>query len=262
MGVTRSSGARRQRGRPEAPNVHSLKVDRLGEILEVMYTATRRSKTVHATLREWWDEERLRGALRRDGLLAEPRRFPPEEDIPSREGSWRDRVRIVEKRTELWAQLPARLRWESEVVFDEQHTLANRGAKDGEHWWMTSPEGRIESNEGRPGRNVLSVGFEHMLDPARLLGSLELEPREHAQWHGREAIRLRGVPRPGVSPDTALHELGWPSDDYELLLDLERGVLLRSVSRIGEDEVKLHEVLDIAFDEEIPEETFLPPSSV
>jgi hypothetical protein len=30
-------------------------------------------------------------------------------------------------------------------------------------------------------------------------------------------------------------------------------VLLRSISRIGEDEVKLHGVLAIAFDEAIPE---------
>jgi hypothetical protein len=27
--------------------------------------------------------------------------------------------------------------------------------------------------------------FEHLLEPARLLGSLELEPREHTRWHGR-----------------------------------------------------------------------------
>jgi hypothetical protein len=237
-------------------------VDRLGDILELIYRATRRSKTVRATLREWWNEERLRAALIDEVPQEETARFPPEEDIPSPEGGWRDRVRIVEKRTELWAQLPARMRWESEVVFDGQHTLASRGAKDGKHWWMTSPEGRIESNAGRTGRSLLSAGFEHLFDPARLLGSLELELGEHTRWHGRETIRLRGVPRPGVSPDAALQELGWPSDDYELLLDLDRGVLLRSSSRIGEDEVKLHEVLDIAFDEDFPEDTFLRPSGV
>jgi hypothetical protein len=68
-----------------------------------------------------------------------------------------------------------------------------------------------------------------------------------------EAIRLRGVPRPGVSPDTTLHELGWPSDDYSTS-STSTAALLRSFSRIGEDEVKLHEVLDIAFDEDIRED--------
>jgi hypothetical protein len=76
-----------------------------------------------------------------------------------------------------------------------------------------------------------------------------------------EAIRIRGVPWPGVSPDTTLHELGWPSDDYSTS-STSTAALLRSFSRIGEDEVKLHEVLDIAFDEDIREDTFLPPSGV
>jgi hypothetical protein len=62
-------------------------VDRLGDILELVYTATRRSKTVRATLREWWNEERLRAALIDEVPQEETARFPPEEDIPSPEGA-------------------------------------------------------------------------------------------------------------------------------------------------------------------------------
>lgn len=125
-------------------------MNQLGDILELMYTATRRSKTVRATLREWWDEERLRGALRREARHEEPARFPPEEDIPSRQGGWRDRVRIVEKPTTLWAELPARLRWESEVTFDGRHTLASRGVKDGENWWILLPQAGSSRTRGAP----------------------------------------------------------------------------------------------------------------
>jgi hypothetical protein len=220
-----------------------------------MYTAPSRSRTVQALVREWWNEELLHRELGRRFRPKAPTGFPPAEDIPRGRGSWRDAVRLIDRRTELIAVPPHRLRWETDVRFDGGHTAHTTGVKDGDLWWMTNLWGEIESNEGHPERGPLTCGFEHLLDPARLIGALELELGDASSWHGRDALRLRGAPKPGVG-DLALHELGWPSDEYDLLIDLERGVLLRTSARLGADEVKFQEVIAVTFDEDISDEKF------
>jgi hypothetical protein len=71
---------------------------------------------------------------------------------------------------------------------------------------------------------------------------------------GREAIRLVGVP---VEEWEYFPEpLWWGADEYEVLVDSERGVLLRCASRLGSEDFDALEVEEIHFDEELPEEVF------
>jgi len=72
---------------------------------------------------------------------------------------------------------------------------------------------------------------------------------EHA---GRDAVRILAVDDHGPNG-----LLGWGADDYELLVDAERGVLLRSAARTKGEEFQVTEVLEMAFDEELSDDIFV-----
>ena len=55
-----------------------------------------------------------------------------------------------------------------------------------------------------------------------------------------------------VHPDP----LYWGADEYEVLVDAERGVLLRCASRLAGEDFDALEVEEIHFDERFPEDTF------
>lgn len=46
---------------------------------------------------------------------------------------------------------------------------------------------------------------------------------------------------------------------YELVVDLERGVLLRFVESVDGERTKLAEMAEVAFDEVLPDELFVVP---
>ena len=56
--------------------------------------------------------------------------------------------------------------------------------------------------------------------------------------------------------DSPPEPLWWGADDYELVIDAERGVLLRLASRFGGRAFDVTEILDIDFDEALPDDTF------
>lgn len=86
-------------------------------------------------------------------------------------------------------------------------------------------------------------GISHELRP------LDLTVDGRVSWAGREAVRLVGVPGAdwdwGWDPDP----LSWGADEYEVLVDTERGVLLRCASRLRGKDFDALEVEEIHFDE-------------
>jgi hypothetical protein len=50
--------------------------------------------------------------------------------------------------------------------------------------------------------------------------------------------------------------LWWGADDYDLVVDAERGVILHLASRLEGRAFDITEVLDVDFDETFPEGTF------
>jgi hypothetical protein len=88
-----------------------------------------------------------------------------------------------------------------------------------------------------------------------VIPTLELEPIEPATHAGRPALRLRARERK-VDHRTA-PVLPWGADAHELLVDAERGVLLRLVSFIEGEQFALSELEQVAFDEQLPPETFV-----
>ncbi len=86
------------------------------------------------------------------------------------------------------------------------------------------------------------------------LGRLDLVTEAPVPWAGREAVRLVGVPvEEWEGPP---EPLWWGADEYEAVVDAERGVLLRLASRLGGEAFDALEVEEIHFDEEFPEDTF------
>jgi hypothetical protein len=50
--------------------------------------------------------------------------------------------------------------------------------------------------------------------------------------------------------------LRWGADEYEVVVDIERGVLLRCASRLGGEDFDVLEVEEIHFDERFDDDTF------
>ena len=81
---------------------------------------------------------------------------------------------------------------------------------------------------------------------------------------GRATLRARAIPRlPADGFDAPLWRLGaMGADELHLDVDAERGTLLRIESRFRAAPLAISEILEIAFDEQFPDETFVftPPA--
>ena len=88
------------------------------------------------------------------------------------------------------------------------------------------------------------------------LSRLDLTVEGPVTWAGREAWRLVGVP--GEEWDWAWDPdpLSWGADEYEVIVDAERGVLLRVASRLRGADFNALEVEEIHFDERFGREVF------
>ena len=91
-------------------------------------------------------------------------------------------------------------------------------------------------------------------------GELNLRVEGTTAKAGREAVRLVGVTGPEwnweTDNDRDPNPLGWGADEYEFLVDAERGVLLRCTSRLKGADFHTLEVAEIHFDEQFPEDVF------
>jgi hypothetical protein len=75
-------------------------------------------------------------------------------------------------------------------------------------------------------------------------------------WAEREAMRIRGVPGEELDWEWDPDPLHWGADEYEVLVDTERGVLLRCASRLRGKDFNTLEIEEIHFDEQFAEDTF------
>lgn len=100
----------------------------------------------------------------------------------------------------------------------------------------------------------------YLFDPDGIagLGSflfyLDLSVEGKTRKAGREAVRLVGVPVEEWEYEP--EPLWWGADEYEVLVDAERGVILRCASRLGGEDFDALEVAEIRFDERFPKDVF------
>lgn len=230
------------------------------EILELMGSAPARYESVRAALAYRGDgptikaiRERYRRKFTNPAERSEAIRHP-EPDAPF---GWRCRIWRVDNH-----------RWRQELE------LPGGGLE------IVASTGRVRTSgtpEGPPGTSELwerCIGGAHddhpgwlsatdtfwtmyPFDPAGFasidgeLARMDLSVGESVSWAGRDAVRLRGAP---VEEWTYPPEPLWAgADEYEAVVDAERGILLRLASRLAGRDFDALEVEGIHFDERFPD---------
>jgi outer membrane lipoprotein-sorting protein len=226
-------------------------VSELGDLLELIYGAGDRWRSVRLTMREWQHSGRAREAIERlhsrqaSGGRVSSMMFAGDASEPEPEEHehivriWLDGDRAREER-------------------EGPYAFPTLGIRVGAQWWMYSPEYGATTNEGDPD-NRSGVGEQALglLEPTHVLGALRLEPAGDVEAAGRPALLVRARPRNRDAEGAfMLFRLGPGADEYELVFDRERGVLLRTTSFLDNLPLTTIEVVEIAFDEEFPPETF------
>ncbi len=145
-------------------------------------------------------------------------------------------------------------------VFGEHVTAVIKGA----HWWSISSHDEPRTNDGNPkSRHGTGPGYP-LTEPRRLVFGLELEPQGETTFAGRPVVRVSATPVEAGSAgrldllalDDAVIGLGTEADRYELLVDAERGLILRSEAQLEGSPFLVIEMQEVGFDESFPEETF------
>jgi hypothetical protein len=201
---------------------------KLEEVLELMHLARRRYTTIEARIR---------------------RRFVPglvEAPQPNEVGAPKDEH--VEAVDHVWFESPARWRVDAESgpgaglvnIHDGDQAFRNFRFEDlGEGYGRGAYLGEPQTY-----RQV-------MWEPNMLIPEMWLESHDMEPVAGREGIRVRAQPRPTSHDYIVL----WPrADRYELVVDLERGILVRLSLFVRDREAVSDEVLAVRFDEPLTEE--------
>lgn len=129
---------------------------------------------------------------------------------------------------------------------------------DGATFWSWSPSSGARTNAGRAEESHGLGGGGTLLESIPLLSSLRFLGVERVEAVGRPALRAHAEPRPAapLSLGLSLHALGAGAEMYVLDVDEERGVLLRSEARLHRQPFRVIEACEVAFDEELLDETF------
>jgi hypothetical protein len=225
----------------------------LADALLLMHEADQRFASVRMVVREWSHHERLKRAWARDTGSA----FGPMSARSQEQGE--PESEEATERTRVWWRKPDRVRLEHD---DDGGTRVDVAV--GDHWWSWAPGWGATSNEADPGlqSEVQEAPFPQLLQPELLLSALRLDLVGSGLQAGRRAIALRGVPRRRDDHAALLARLPLGADAHDLMVDAERGILLRIASEIDGEPFSIAEVEEVAFDEDFAPETFtldLPP---
>jgi hypothetical protein len=231
----------------------------LGALLVLLNGAADSYRTVQATYRTWRHEQRLREAFRAH-VEAQKRRggvtfaAAPHDGDPG-QAETEETIRI----------------WRAGQQVRQEHHGGWRdgsyGVIDGPQWWSWSEQMGAMSGHGDTnfdGR--IDRGFEVMLNPAPLVGWLDLAVAGNSRVAGRATVTAHAATRLGgprgvkVPSDPrmfrTLGALGVGADSYHLEVDRERGVLLAATAIRDEQPFSKITTLAVRFDEPIPAETF------
>ena len=214
----------------------------LAELLELLYTARDRWRTVHAILRDWTHLERSQLAFERHLERTKGIRGPSLAVGAYGEGAGQY-PRELQFAVEIWLDRRRRFREERS---SQRMTLVS----DGERALIYSPESGVIEHE----TNTVRPTADALLDPAALIAALELARHGTTVVAGRDAFVVEAEPR---LPATAPADLvPYGCDGIALAVDAERGVVLRLEARLDGEPVRVLEVTAIAFDEDLPDELF------
>ncbi len=233
----------------------------LGDLLELLHGARRRWQTVRLVARRWQELDRGLRAMERGAEQARARGAGVamlRAVSPRSSAEDPERPKVSESISRYWLD-PGRdrVRVERSDAHGDFYSV-----RVGERWWSYHPLVGATSND-----DDLSVrigGTEELgplLDPALVLGSLDFERIGERQGAGRDGVVVRATPRELEDPYRQGHYLPDGADDFQLLVDAERGILLRLEARLDGEPFMISEVVEVHFDETLPDEVFVfhPP---
>ncbi|HXF74097.1 MAG TPA: hypothetical protein VNO79_16005 [Actinomycetota bacterium] len=230
------------------------------DALELMHTAVERWRTLRAAGRAWRHRDRARAAW---GRWVSSLRRGRGRPVASLAGTEREpEPEETEERWRLWLAKPDRGRAEFEVGAETVTVVWVGGT-----WWSWSASEGVTTNVGDPHVTHGIGPGAALIDPAGILPAVDLELAGRSSFLGRPTVNV--VARPvrvddeheeGDDPAVGTHGLGVGADEYRLVVDAERGVLLRSEAVLEGEPFRLLEVEEVAFDEDLPEGTFAPPA--
>lgn len=217
----------------------------LGDLLELLHGAGERWRTARLTIREWHHFERSRLAherIRQSGSAHQITLYgagPATDERESLVRVWLAGERAREAR-------------------DDPDVGSFLSVRDGGQWWQYSPSFGALTNEGDPNHQsgVGEVAL-RLLEPSHVLAALRLETVGEVQAAGRRALRVLGMARESEETAMLLFRLGYGAERYELDVDRELGVLLRTAALVDGEPFAVTEVTEVAFDEEFPPVTFV-----
>ena len=208
----------------------------LPRVLELLHDADESFATVAATIRKWQDDEREQQALRRLSQDSTGGSFSVTVYGPTDEGSDGE----VEDVVRVWLQRPNHVRietggrWPSLQVSDGRTTWSRSEAMGTAEVW--SADGPLED-------------VPMLLRPAGLM-SLQLEVGGRERFLGANAFRVRARPRAGGAERDWVALGGWAlgADAYDVIVDAERGILLRAAALLDGEEFAVMEMAELDFD--------------
>ncbi len=251
------------------------------DLLELLYTARDRFSSIQATFQYWYRLDLMNKASNRRAAQQPPgsvsqlfRAVPPWWPKFLKRGHKTQESNVTGEFLVLWRvwlQKPSQWRHETQLMGRE----ASISIIDGDRWWSFYPtSGELHTNvvpqQGgyRKSKIPLSddltsieraINQEWFLDPSFLLANHALKLVGDAVHAGREAIQVQAVPRQGK--ELVLESFWIEADEYELLVDKERGILLRYSAKLDGQEYAVASAESITFDKPIPKEifSFTPP---
>jgi len=237
---------------------------KLGELLELLYSAYDRFQTIQIDWQYQYDEASLNRVQERWAA-----QFPPGSVGILRSSLGADSERHGEVRVyrKLWWRKPACWRSEEQI---EGRGNSITVLCDGV-WWAAGSTGVLYTNAPPKAPGVPVIQSEYpppledliravpLLDPAFLLATHQLELVAEAVYANRPALQVRATYKKGKH---RIHEaFFWASaDEYDLLVDKEYGVLLRYAALLDGREFAVASVDQIRIDQPIPNEVFAFPS--
>src|SRR5437764_2855182 len=206
----------------------------LADLFELMHGAPESFRTLRAVIHSWHDNN-----LSQEGWLREIRLADPDgwaayaeatgrEDVPGDEPD-------SESVTKLWIERGGRHR-------EDCDRPARRTIWDGRtHFWYHEFIGVSESEEAPP------LPQAELLDPLTLVPELQLEIVGEATVAGRSGIRLRALRTEGEGPQPNFTSMG-RADEGELIVDRERGFLLRLEWLLDDRPLAITELTELELD--------------
>ena len=218
----------------------------LGEVLELVQAARHRFTAVEATVRQ------------------EHRVPPPNVGQPDRAALSRaddepgpEAPQLMATVSRLWVERPSRFRQEDGP--EGQATTSSVVVIDGDHWWRYYPGSGVSSNDGDPSSGLVP-SLAILLEPSELLSEVELSVVGPVTVAGRAGIEMTATPCPLLRfPASSYSWLTRGADQLQLVIDAERGLLLRLVRMAGGQRLEAQEVLDVTYDQVLPRQLFVPP---